>query len=461
MQCVKLKYLPVLLVIILFVVVAPGIVVAGPDATTVSLTPSSPSVDGCDTVEVQIWVNDVTNFYAIDVRLSFDPDVIQVVDATTGGDVNLRPETSWFQAGYTVRNTVNNFTGTIWYAATQTNPTPAVNGSGPIATILVKAKSTGSSTLSFTYSKLSDPAGTEIQATTTSGSVSATSPKTPDLTITRINASDIRLNWTSQPSVSQYHLYRSITPYFYPDTPAYQTLTGISYDDTGILGDASVDYFYSVRSECTDTNLSAASDQVGKFEYDLYETTGTDFNWIALPMDVVGMIQASDLANHIQNNSNGAVSVLTVSEWNAPAQNITTYDHLFGFGDFGIDIKFPYRVEVDVDSGNHVVWAMVGPLPEITSDTYTLYETTGTDFNWIMQPLDMTAIIDASILADNIQTNSSSSVSVLTLSQWNAPAQNITTYDHLYGFGDFNTRFGYPYRVEVDVNSGISVTWPR
>lgn len=456
----KIKFIHVLAFFLFFVVITPGVVVAGPDATTVSLTPSTPSVDGCDLVEVQIWVNDVTNFYAIDVRLTFDPDVIEVVDASPGGDVNLRPENSWFQAGYTVRNTVNNFTGTIWYAATQQNPTPALTGSGPIATILIKARSTGSSTLDFTYSKLSDPVGLEISATTTSGTVSAGSPKTPDLSITRLNTSDVRLNWTSQTGVSQYHLYRSTTPYFYAATPAYQSLTGTSFDDIGILGDASVNYFYSVRSECTDTNLSGASNQVGKFEYDLFETTGTDFNWIALPLDISGFIKASDLANHIENNSNSSVSVLTVSEWNAPAQNITTYDHFFGFGDFNIELKFPYRVEVDVGSGNTVVWAMVGPLPVITYDTYTLYETTGTDFNWIMQPLDMTTISDASYLANNIQTNSSAPVSVLTISQWNAPAQNITTYDHLYGFGDFNTRFGYPYRAEVNVNSGSSVTWP-
>jgi len=288
MHKIKSTFPALMIIVFMFAIITSGTGVASPNATTVSLTPSSASVDGCDTTEIQIWVNDVSNLYAIDVRLSFDPNVIQVVDANPGGDVNLRPETSWFQAGYTVRNTVNNFTGTIWYAATQTNPTPAVNGSGPIATILVKAKSTGSSTLSFTYSKLSDPVGLEISATTSSGSVSATSPKTPDLSITRLNTSDVRLTWTSQSGVSQYHLYRSTTPYFYPDTPAYQSLTGTSFDDNGVLGDPSVNYFYSVRAECTDTNVSAASDQVGKFEYKLKETTGTDFNWIALPLDVTG-----------------------------------------------------------------------------------------------------------------------------------------------------------------------------
>lgn len=460
MRSIKYSFGIGLVLIILAVFLTPELGLAKPDATTVSLTPSSPSVDGCETREIQIWVNDVSNLYAIDVRLTFDPNVIQVVDATPGGDVNLRPETSWFQAGYTVRNTVNNFTGTIWYAATQQNPTPAVNGSGPIATILVKAKGSGSSTLNFTYSKLSDPVGIEIPATTTSGSVSATSPKTPTLSITRLNTSDVRLNWTSQTGVTQYHLYRSTVPYFYPTSPAYQSLAGTTFDDTGVLGNASVNYFYSVQAECTDTNLSAASDQVGKFEYNLYETTGTDFSWIALPLNVSGLTKASNLANHIQNNSNGSVSVVTVSEWNEPAQNITTYDHFFGFGDFNVALKYPYRVEVDITSGSQVVWAMVGPLPAITMDTYTLYETTGTDFNWLMQPLDMTYISNASDLANNIQTYSSAPVSVLTVSQWNAPAQNITTYDHVYGFGDFTTRFGYPYRVEVNVNTGSSVTWP-
>jgi hypothetical protein len=103
---------------------------------------------------------------------------------------------------------------------------------------------------------------------------------------------------------------------------------------------------------------------------------------------------------------------------------------------------------------------MVGPLPGITYDTYTLFETTGTDFTWILQPLDMTAITEARYLANNIQTNASAPVTVFTVSYWNAPSQNISTYDHQFGFNNFSTRFGYPYRVEVDVNSGTSATWP-
>lgn len=433
---------------------------AAPSAASVSLTPSSPTVNACDTAEIQIWVNDVANFYAIDVRLAFDPSKIEVQDATPGGLINLRPETSWFTAGYTIKNEVNNSTGTIWYAATQTSPTPALTGSGPIATILVKGKSAGTTSLNFTYKKLSDPSGIEIPASISNGSVTATSPPVPDLSISRLNASDVRLSWTAESGVSGYHLYRSTTPYFFPADPAYQSTTSTSYDDNGVLGDESVNYFYSVRSECTDTNKSASSDQVGKFEYRLYETTGTDFNWVGLPLNVPGLSKASDLANHIQNNSSASVSTSTVSRWNAPGQNITTYLHTISFNDFNIYIKHPYRVAVDVSSGNQVVWAMVGPLPGITYDTHTLYETTGTDFNWIMQPLDMTAVTSASYLANNIQANASAPVSVLTVSRWNAPAQNITTYLHQIGFNNFTTRFGYPYRVSVDVNSGTSVTWP-
>ncbi len=449
------------------------IYVESPDATTVSITPSTPSVSGCNTLDIYIDVNNVTNLYALDVRLTFNPAVVEVVDYDPGtAVVEVEPiidPALKFTAGFTVRNEVNNFSGTIWYAATQTAPTPAANGSGHVARLRLRAKSTASTTFSFTYIKLSDPNGVQIAAAGTNGAVSASTTVVPPLTIARLNATQVQLSWPTASGVSKYHLYRSSLPYFTAVDPAYQQLTPLAPPATqtftdSVLGNTTTNYFYTLRAECSGGGgaKSGVSNQVGKFEYTLNETPDTDFSWVALPLTLSGISTASDLAAHIQNNSNGALSVLSIGKWNPVSQSIEAYDHVYGFGNFSVSSRFPYRVEVDISgsSSASVIWAQVGGLPPITPDLYKLYETGDTDFTWIMQPLDLTGITTAADLASNIQNTVSAPAAVLSIGRWNGAGQSIEAYDHQYGFGDFATRFGYPYRVEINVNSGIYVTWP-
>ena len=131
---------------------------------SITLSPSSGTINGCGTTTVEIWLNEVVNFYGADIRLSFDPTVLQVVDSNPGqSGVQIEVGNFW-SPGFTVYNTADNSAGTIEYAATQLNPTPAVDGSGVILKITFNAISTGSSAISFTYTKISDRFGVEIVA---------------------------------------------------------------------------------------------------------------------------------------------------------------------------------------------------------------------------------------------------------------------------------------------------------
>jgi len=125
-----------------------------------------------------------------------------------------------------------------------------------------------------------------------------------------------------------------------------------------------------------------------------------------------------------------------------------------------VQIKRAYQVEVDIDGtdSGSIIWAQVGKLPNITTDTYTLYDTTSTDYSWVLQPLDMTLITDTDQLMNSIQTNASAPNTVISISRWNGSAQQFQTY---FATDAAKTRFGYPYQVEVDITSGYSITWPR
>ena len=57
---------------------------------------------------------------------------------------------SFLVPGFVVSRVADNVAGTVQFILTQLNPTPAVNGSGVLFTILFRAKAASISALSFT-----------------------------------------------------------------------------------------------------------------------------------------------------------------------------------------------------------------------------------------------------------------------------------------------------------------------
>ena len=53
-----------------------------------------------------------------------------------------------------MRKVADNISGTIWYAATQVNPTLPVTGSGSLAWVTLLPQATGTFSMPFTYQKL-------------------------------------------------------------------------------------------------------------------------------------------------------------------------------------------------------------------------------------------------------------------------------------------------------------------
>lgn len=443
-------------------------------------------IDGCGYLDVYIRLADVHDLYAVDFELSFNPDVLEVVDLLPGDGVNLQPikdliseepETYFFDAGYVAINQADNALGTIRYVATQTNTTEPAQGEGDVAMIRFRTKAISLGTpITITKVELSDRdgflVGREVDFEHAEITTTFSSAAGLNLDIIRLNASTVQLQWpkpAESSGIDGFILHKSTLPYFLiGDTSVDAITTGfnnvadpITYDDA-VLGNVVNNYFYALQVTC-EHDFNAVSHQVGKFEYELYETTGTNFSWVGLVLEVdPSLDKAAKLANHIEANSSGSVTVQTISRWNPAAQNFTPFIKMLGITNFDTIIKNAYRIEVDIPSTNQgsVIWAQVGKLPVITENTYTLYETTGTDFNWILQPLHMTTVNTASALRTHIQTNASGPVSVVTIARWNGSAQNFTPFVSQIGITNFTTRFGYPYRIEVDVESGSTVTWP-
>lgn len=150
------------------------------DATTiVLLEPSTATVNVDETVVVNIRIEDVTDLFGADVRLSYDPTVVEVVDANTlvpgtqiaSGDF---PDIS-SGMGFVAQNTVNAEEGTIGYAMTLLSPAEPVSGRGTLASITFRGQASGDSAVNFTSVLLSDVNANQIPANKTGGTVAVTS----------------------------------------------------------------------------------------------------------------------------------------------------------------------------------------------------------------------------------------------------------------------------------------------
>ena len=96
---------------------------------------------------------------------------------------------------------------------------------------------------------------------------------------------------------------------------------------------------------------AGAVPEADSLNFDLEATTGTDYTWISLPLELDTLVMASDLETHIEAHSDPVTDCLTVSRWNPTAQSYTHYTTVpIPMGDFAIRPGRAYRVEVTADA---------------------------------------------------------------------------------------------------------------
>jgi len=110
-----------------------------------------------------LQLDSATNVYGIQLEMTFDPAVINVVGSTLTPGSCPAPD-------FVLYNTADNGTGDISYVVTQLSPTAPCNG-GDVAEIEITCVAPGETTVSITSSIISDPNGLPIPHTTQNGSV--------------------------------------------------------------------------------------------------------------------------------------------------------------------------------------------------------------------------------------------------------------------------------------------------
>lgn len=413
---------------------------------TITISPNPATIRGCETIALDIYINNAVNIYGVDAQLTFDPNVIEVVDADPSqAGIQIQIKSSFMSIDYVVKNVVDNTRGTIWFAFTQLNPSPPVSGSGSVATVHFRARSSGTSNIIFSDSTtLGDRNGGLISVTAINGAVNTIALQAPVISITRLDASDARLSWSAVTGANGYRLYRGVAPYFTPADPPYQQLTGLSYDDVGALGDVSNNHYYVIKSTCSTGLVSAISNRVGEYDYPLRAKWAINYNDIALVLNVEGVKNASSLANYIGS------SVKRVLRYNASTQSFQSYD--VGDPDTDFNLSIGQFLFVVTDSTAPASFALVGGVPAAGSVSFSLISGSPPKYNFLSLPLDRSNPTLASQVAASVGG------SVYGVIRYQISTQSYQRYDPGDPDTDFPLVIGEPFGLIL--NPGAPANWP-
>ncbi len=132
--------------------------------SSVSIVPSNLRVTVGATATTSLQVNAMRDLYTATVRLAFDPNIVQVLDADAGTPgVQIAVGALLSGRDYVVtRNQADNAAGAIEFTAGLRGAGPPISGSGPVATITWQGRRTGQSAVTLQYSRLANPGGSLI-----------------------------------------------------------------------------------------------------------------------------------------------------------------------------------------------------------------------------------------------------------------------------------------------------------
>lgn len=141
-----------------------GAAVVRPDPATLTIVAGQ-------TQTIAVVVAGVADLYGIDVRASFDPALIEIVDDDLARDgVQMTPGVLP-QPDFVALNAADNAAGTLRYAATQVNPTPPAAGDGIVFTLQVRGKAAGVSPLRIDLVEMANRSGELLSVTTQDGAI--------------------------------------------------------------------------------------------------------------------------------------------------------------------------------------------------------------------------------------------------------------------------------------------------
>jgi hypothetical protein len=114
--------------------------------------------------EIPVQIENVTDLFAIDFQMTFDPAILTVEDADPSATGIQIAQAKFLDPGMVLFNEVDNTQGTIRFVTSQISPSVAKSGSGNLFVIYFRGIKEGTSDLKITNLQLSTQTGVEIVA---------------------------------------------------------------------------------------------------------------------------------------------------------------------------------------------------------------------------------------------------------------------------------------------------------
>lgn len=146
-----------------------NIPVAAQGGTVVRVAPATQTLNVGETREVTIAIENVNNLYGIELVITFDPTIVEVVDANPSKAGVQVSAGGFLSPDFEALNTVAN--GKIDYALTQIAPNNPVSGSGLLIRITFKGNNAGTSALMLNTVLLADQNGSAIASASQNGAI--------------------------------------------------------------------------------------------------------------------------------------------------------------------------------------------------------------------------------------------------------------------------------------------------
>jgi hypothetical protein len=133
-----------------------------------------------NTVTVDVMIEDVNDLYGAALEISFDPALLEVVDADADTDGIQIGKGDCPVPDFVLNNTADNGTGVINYDVISLAPTPPCDGGGLVAQITFRALAAGTSPVHFDSQLLSNTDAEAINVATEDGTIEVNDLTTVD-----------------------------------------------------------------------------------------------------------------------------------------------------------------------------------------------------------------------------------------------------------------------------------------
>jgi Cohesin domain len=152
-----------------------SVVACAPVVSTVSMPSATPSVAAMSfdltkapirvgsVFTANIRLDNVAGLVGVELQVAYDPAILEMQDADSGKDGVQSAWGTFLKPDLVAQNLAVPAQGKMGLAAVQLPPSQSVSGSGVLATIAFKARSAGSSPLTFDLVNLSTSSGTPIE----------------------------------------------------------------------------------------------------------------------------------------------------------------------------------------------------------------------------------------------------------------------------------------------------------